>query len=394
MRRVLIFSTEFPPGPGGIGVQTYHLARNLSKTQWEVLVLAKQEYASHEEILAFNQLQPFLVNQWPGASKIANQSFERWQTLCGTLRSFRPQILIASGESAVWLAAMATQIPTFRKINWVAIWHGVTPTHPFLRQLSLWAYCQPQAVIAVSQYGLLQLQHMGVQPQASRVIHNGADPELFFPISEDEITAFRARFAPGGSLILLTVGHVSQRKGQDIVIQALPKIIEAFPNTHYWMVGLPTLRKELEKIAKELGVLEHVHFLGKLSQEELRAAYNACDLFVMTSRHSQDGQFEGYGIAVVEAALCGKASVVSDNSGLAEAILPNETGLVVPENNPEGTTQAVIELLGNPGLCSQMGEKARQRALAEQTWTMRISEYDRFLNELVQEVTSPGERTK
>jgi glycosyltransferase involved in cell wall biosynthesis len=391
MRRVLIFATEFPPGPGGIGVHAYQVARNLSQSQWEVAVLAKQDYASAEEIRLFNQGQAFSIEQWPRASHFTRQTIGRWQALTEKLKTYRPHIVLASGESAVWLTAMLTQMPTFRKTHWVAVWHGMTPTQPFLRALSRWSYHQPTAVIAVSHYGLEQLIHMGVQPQSSQVIHNGADPEIFFPIQDGAVAEFRKQHAPAEAQVLLTVGHVSERKGQEIVIRALPRIIQEHPTVHYWMVGLPTQQNQLEMLAKQIGVLDHIHFLGKLSQEDLRTAYNACDLFIMTSRHSQDGQFEGYGIAAVEAALCGKAAVVSDRSGLVEAILPDETGLVVRENDPQSTAQAVMHLLNHPELCTQMGVKARHRAQTEQTWTSRVNQYDLLLRQIVRNPKSPGD---
>ncbi len=384
MKRILIFATEFPPGPGGIGAHAYQVARHLSQRQWEVTVLSKQDYASPEETRLFNQEQPFSVEQWPRASNPARQILSRWQAFARKLRSFQPQVVLTSGESAVWLTALLTQMPAFRNTRWAAVWHGLTPTQPLLRILSRWAYQRPQTVISVSQYGLEQLIHMGVQPRSSQVIHNGADPEVFYPISEKESREFRTRYANSDAQILLTVGHVSERKGQEIVIRALPGILQDFPRVQYWMAGLPTLQNKLEKLAKEMGVEKNIHFLGKLSQQELSAAYNACNLFIMTSRHSQDGQFEGYGIAAVEAALCGKAAIVSNNSGLAEAILPGETGLLVQENDPQSTAQAVIKLLADPTLRNQMGAKARQRALAEQTWAARADEYDHLLSGIAQ----------
>lgn len=382
MKRLLIFATEFPPGPGGIGEHAYQVARHLAHSHWNVAVLAKQDYASAEEIRFFNQKQAFSIEPWPSASQIARRTQRRWQVLSQKIRSFQPHLVLASGESAVWLTALLTRQPSFRKQRWAAIWHGLTPSQPALRTLSRWSYRMPQAVIAVSHYGLERLNHMGVQPQSAYVIHNGADPERFYPIPENAAADFRCRFSPVNVQVLLTVGHVSQRKGQEVVIRALPKIIRAFPKVQYWMAGLPSLQNELEQLAQKLGVLEQVHFLGRLNQAELRAAYNACDLFIMTSRHSQDGQFEGYGIAAVEAALCGKAAVVSNNSGLVEAILPGETGLVVQENDPESTAQAIIHLLGNPALLNQMGSKAQQRALAEQTWAARAQAYDHLLSSL------------
>jgi phosphatidylinositol alpha-1,6-mannosyltransferase len=91
-----------------------------------------------------------------------------------------------------------------------------------------------------------------------------------------------------------------------VVIRALPHILKVAPKTHYLMAGLPTLKHELTELARKLGVAEHVHFLGRVDADSLVKYLNCCDVFVMTSRLTKDGDCEGFGIAVVEAALCGK----------------------------------------------------------------------------------------
>jgi phosphatidylinositol alpha-1,6-mannosyltransferase len=149
------------------------------------------------------------------------------------------------------------------------------------------------------------------------------------------------------------------------------------------MAGLPTIQAQLEKLAAELGVAGHIHVLGRVDQPTLLAAYNACDLFLMTSRHSSDGDSEGYGIAVIEAALCGKAAVVSGESGLAEAVVDGQTGLLVTEDNPEETARAVLRLLQDEALRHKMAKQAHKRALEESTWSKRVDAYERILTELL-----------
>ena len=126
------------------------------------------------------------------------------------------------------------------------------------------------------------------------------------------------------------MGHVSERKGQEIVIRALPHVLAKLPDAHYAMIGLPTLRPKLTQLAKTLGVENRIHFLGKLGGDDLVRWLNCCDIFTMTSRMTQDGDCEGFGIAVVEAALCGRPAVVSAQSGLIEAIKDGVTGFAVP----------------------------------------------------------------
>jgi phosphatidylinositol alpha-1,6-mannosyltransferase len=190
--------------------------------------------------------------------------------------------------------------------------------------------------------------------------------------------------------VLLTVGSVTERKGQDVVIRALPHILEQVPDAHYLIAGAPNKQLDFEQLAHSLGVGEHIHFLGQVPSDLLVRIMNSCDVFIMTSKHTEDGDFEGYGIAVVEAALCGKPAVVADNSGLVEAIVHGQTGLAVSEGDELATAEAVLEILKNDELRLTMGQAARERALSEQTWANRIKEYARLLTALTMRTSKRG----
>lgn len=376
--KLLLLSTEFPPGPGGIGTHAYQLAKGLVKRGWEVVVLTPQDYASEEEILTFNSSQPFTVvrlRHYPGSLV---EGLYRSMVLLRWFRRLLPDVSIASGEKSLWLMAIVT---LWMRRPWLAVGHGTE----FGRQsgwenlLTRWALRKASVIVAVSQYTRKWIEKMGICSSHIRVIPNGADAQRFYPLPKDRISDFRRRFVSEKGRILLTVGSVSERKGQDIVVRALPLILQAGIDVHYLLVGLPTLREKLEALARQLGVVDRVHFLGRVDESTLVEAYNACDLFVMTSRHTLDGDFEGYGIAVVEAALCGKPSVVSGGSGLEEAVLDGETGLVVPQNDPIATASAIIRLLTDEKLYLRLAKQARLRALREQTWENRVNDYHRLL---------------
>ena len=291
---------------------------------------------------------------------------------------WKPDLILASGDRMICLASWVAG----EKFSWVAVEHGRTPVK-WEQRIKRWALRRASAVICVSEYTRTQMLKMGAQPRKSCTIPNGADDTQFKLLPAEDVKRFSLRLGLEDAKILLTVGHVSERKGQDIVIRVLPFILKQIPNVHYCLAGLPTEKDKLQKLAAELGVTEHVHFIGRLDSETLVCALNACDVFVMTSRHASNGSFEGYGIAVVEAALCGKPAVVSNNSGLAEAIAEGETGFGVPENNEIATANAILKLLQDDGLRLRMGEAARARALAEQTWESRAKEYNKLLRSLL-----------
>ena len=135
------------------------------------------------------------------------------------------------------------------------------------------------------------------------------------------------------------------------------------------------------KIARDLGVVGRVRLAGRLDGESIVGLMNGADVFALTSRRSPDGDIDGFGIAVVEAALCGTPAVVTSNSGLGEAI---EAGIEVAEGAVAGVAAAVVQLLTDEVARRRMGEAARGRAIRGQTWGHRAAQYDGLLRTVVE----------
>ncbi|MEM9598375.1 MAG: glycosyltransferase family 4 protein [Acidobacteriota bacterium] len=379
--RLLIASSEFPPGPGGIGTHACELARQLVGYSWGVTVVARQDYASPDAIDAFAETVPFDVERLrPVRGKPVDAAY-RWWRLEALRRRVRPDVMIATGERMTWL------LPSIaRYVPWVAIAHGTELGAPttWSGRLTCRSLRRADGVICVSEHTRGVMHDAGVRPLREAVIPNGADASRFQPLDPDERERRRRRLGFEGRRVILTVGHVSRRKGQEVVIRALPQVVAKCPDVLYVMVGYPTEREFLTTLAKELGVTGHVSFAGVVDAEDV-PVYAACaDLFAMTSRLTEDGDFEGYGIAVVEGALCGLPAVVADGSGLVEAIAPGDTGLAARQNDPDSTAEALLTLLTDDDLRSRMGAAARQRAITEQTWGHRVGQYDAFLRQVVQ----------
>lgn len=381
--KVIIFSSEFPPGPGGLGTHAYYLSKSLSEKGWRVVVVTPQDYASAAEVADFNRAQAFPVVTLPSGRVAIIELFHRLKVLARQLKNMNPDVVVASGERAVWLAALVCFLTSRR---FVVVGHGTeygtaSGWRPFLTQLAL---NRADLVIAVSNFTHDLVKKLGASPRRMTVIPNGADSDVFTRLPADQVIEFKRKIGMHDRHIVLTVGQVTERKGQEVIIRALPQILNSIPDTHYVMAGLPTGKEGLVSLAKELGIQEHVHFAGRVSRQELVLYMNICDVFAMTSRMTSSGDCEGYGIAAVEAALCGKPAVVSGESGLAEAIVDGETGIVVPPNDVPATSAALIRLLSDRNLRKRMGENAQARALREQTWCRRGAEMESALRGLVE----------
>ena len=140
------------------------------------------------------------------------------------------------------------------------------------------------------------------------------------------------------------------------------------PGVLYAIVGDGQERPRLEKLASELGVRDLVHFHGEPTDEELIGCYQQCDLFALPNREV-NGDFEGFGMVLVEAQACGKAVIAGASGGTRETMQPGRTGLIVPCEGPDRLAEAVIELLTDELRRETMGHSARQWALAQFDWS-------------------------
>ncbi|MCL4870658.1 MAG: glycosyltransferase family 4 protein [Anaerolineae bacterium] len=388
--RLLLVSSEFPPGPGGIGRHAFHIARGLKTLGWNVMTTSPQDYATDQEIAFFENTVEFPIVRQHHSSNFLMEATHRFRLLSRLVKHYQPDVVIATGSRPVWLVAALTR---FTSIPWLAVAHGGmefgTP-NAWEQVITRWAYSQPDAVVCVSQYTMGQMNQLGVKPKHQEVIHNGADAIMFYPLNDQvKISHFRQKlFEQEDVHMLLTVGSVTERKGQEVVISSLPAVVKEFPNVHYVMVGRPVLQEKLTALAQKLGVERHIHFLGHIDDATLLTVYNASEVFLMTSCHSRDGDSEGFGIAAIEAALCGKPSVVSNGSGLAEAVIHEQTGLHVSENDAEETAQAILCFLRNADFREKIGMQARDRALRDQTWQSCSKAYGQVLERIVQERAS------
>jgi phosphatidylinositol alpha-1,6-mannosyltransferase len=377
--RLLGLSIEFPPGPGGLGTLAYQTAWYLAKAEWQVAVSTPQDHVSSGQIDRFNASQPFEILSLKHVEPPALEGIYRLGQAMNSVRRFRPDVVLAIGMQAVWLGATISYLT---RVPLVAVGGGTE----FLREnriertITRWAFRRAQSLVAISNYTLGLMSAMRIDVSRASVIPPGADGDLYTPgLSTDGL---RNRLELGDSRVILTVGHVSKRKAQDVVIRALPSVLKDCPEVKYLIAGLPSRRKELRQLALDLGVEEHVVFLGQVPQEELPYAYNLADVFVLVSRHSS-GEVEGFGIVAVEAALCGTPSIVSRDCGLEEAVVENETAFVVKPDDPEATANAIVKLLTDHDLRLRMGQAALHYAVENATWDRRMRSYDTLLRSLV-----------
>jgi teichuronic acid biosynthesis glycosyltransferase TuaC len=188
-------------------------------------------------------------------------------------------------------------------------------------------------LLAVSAAMRDEMAAIGVDPAKVRVHYTGINAQRFSP---GDRAAARAALGFGDGPLIASIGALIARKGQALVIAALP----ALPGVTYALAGSGESEGEYRTLAARLGVAERVRFLGPVANADLPSLYRAADAVVMPSVS------EGLANAWVEALACGTPIVISNAGGAAELVTSEVAGRIVART-PEAITEAVRDVLAN-----------------------------------------------
>ena len=275
--------------------------------------------------------------------------------------------LIVCSHLSLALVAAAIRF-VYRTPFWV-VCHGSEAWGP-LSLLKRAALRQADLLLPVSRFTAEKLSEVHRIPQRKMSILHNAIPDDF-----ERLVAPPSRSAGPDAVVrnkeclLLSVGSLARAhayKGFDTVIHALPEALKLVPNIRYVIVGEGDDRPRLEKLTAEHQLENHVTFAGSVSDAQLAEYYRSCDVFVLPSKATaRNGSWEGegFGRVYVEAALAGKPVVGSLGGGAAEAVVHGKTGLLVEPSSAAQTASAIIQLLENPTVATEMGVAGRNWAI-------------------------------
>ncbi|SEH10898.1 Glycosyltransferase involved in cell wall bisynthesis [Sphingopyxis sp. YR583] len=206
--------------------------------------------------------------------------------------------------------------------------------HPATRPQVIETGEKAAGLLAVSDAMRSDMAEIGIDPAKIAVHYTGIDTARFHP---GERAAARAALGKDDTPAILTVGALIPRKGQKLVIEALP----ALPGVDYWLAGAGDEEDRYRALAGTLGVEARIHFMGPVANADLPQLYRAADAVVMPSAS------EGLANAWVEALACGTPIVISDAGGAAELVTSPAAGRIVGRT-PAAIADAVRTILANP----------------------------------------------
>ena len=205
----------------------------------------------------------------------------------------------------------------------------------------------------------------------------GIDTDHFSPQDAREL---RKELGLTEKKVIVSVGRLVHRKGQDVLIEAMPAIIKEVPQAHILMIGEGPYRSYLENRVKSLGIQERVTFIGRIQYADLPRYICAGDVFVMPSRSRLAGlEVEGLGIVYLEASACGLPVIAGNSGGAPDAVLEGETGLVVDGTKKEDVAAATIALLLDADRSKAMGIRGRQWIIQEWRWDIWSARFAELL---------------
>jgi glycosyltransferase involved in cell wall biosynthesis len=183
-------------------------------------------------------------------------------------------------------------------------------------------------------------------------IYNAVDAEYINRVTAAvDILAAKKETGAGKGPIIGVVGRLRSEKGQSIIIEVMPEIIKAVPDAMLMFVGDGPDRECLQALSRQLGVSDHVLWMGQKAHDEAIELLAVMDVVVVPS------MFEGFGLAAAEAMAAAKPVVASNVDGLCEIIDDGESGILVPAGDSELLATAIITLLERPELAKSMGQK-------------------------------------
>ncbi len=366
--RTLIVTNDFPPRVGGVQQYVWNVAANLPADRVAVVAPNWPGWREHDAELPFpvHRFPPRFL--WPSADLAA-------------------RVRIAAGEHAAEVVLFGHGLPLgllgpATGLPYVVATHGTEywfSQMPGLRALLGRATAGAARVLAVSRFTGRVIRTAVPARVPVSLLPPGVDTERFRPDAPgaDEV---RRRHGIGvGRPLVVCVSRLVPRKGQDVLIRALPAIRRREPDAALLIVGDGPSRRGLEALAGETPVGSLV-FAGQVSDAELAAYHAAADVFAMPCRSRLAGlEVEGFGIVFLEAAAAGKPAVAGESGGAAEAVVDGETGLVVDGRHPGAVAEAVGSLLSNPSRAEAMGKAARARAERLFTWPRLTGRLARWL---------------
>ncbi len=392
--RLLVLTSTFPrwrddPEPPFV----FELSRRLTNT-FDILVLAPRTPGSldRETMEGLKVIRfPYFIRRWENLASHGGGILNRLRanplnyllippfllgelwTLVRVLRCQPIDVIHAHWLIPQGLVAVLARWLTRRSVPLVCTSHGgdlYALKGAALLRLKQMIMAKSDRVSVVSAAMRTECRKMGIPADKLAVISMGVDME--------------ERFTPDplhrrNDHQLLFVGRLVEKKGLPCMLRAMPKVLLRHPQTRLTIAGGGPQDPEIRRLVSELSIHAQVEFLGMVSQSQLPELYRSATLFVAPFIVTHNGDQEGLGLVLVEAAGCGCPLICGDVPAVRDVIQDGHTGVLVDPSNTAAWAEAIIGLLDDPDRRKSLAARARQHCRETFDWTSVSGRYARLL---------------
>ena len=373
MTRTLVVTNDFPPRPGGIQTFVHELVRRLPAD--DVLVYASR-FRGWE---AFDDEQPFEVVRDDTSVLLPTPNVRR--RAVDLARGHRADAVLFGAAAPLGLMAPAlAKAGVARSVGLThgheAGWAGYPGTRQVLRRVGDGL----DALTYLGEYTRARIAGALGPDAAARMVQlaPGVDTTVFHP----EVGGARVRAGLGltDRPVVVCVSRLMPRKGQDVLIKALPRIRAQVPDAALLLVGGGPQRDPLRTLAERMSMTDHVVITGSVPYATLPAHYAAGDVFAMPCRTRHLGlDVEGLGIVYLEASAVGLPVVAGRSGGAPDAVREGETGDLVDGEDVAEVADTVAALLLDRERAHRYGAAGREWVARDWTWDGSADRLQRLL---------------
>jgi len=387
---VMMLTWEFPPRiVGGVSPHVLNLSKNLAENRVKVYV-ATCDFPGAPQHETIDGVEVFRIDSYRNPAP----DFATWVYLMN---------MNMQQEAAGIINSLDVKVDILHAHDWLVATAGIGLKHIFRRPLIAtihstetgrrdgihmdyerlihetehWLTYEAWKVICCSNYMVSHVKWaFGLPGDKLVMIPNGVNPQEYANSKTIDLSRFRGRFALPEERIVLFVGRLVYEKGIQVLVNAIPKILERI-NAKILVVGDGYMKEQLFDLIEGLGLAHKVFFTGFVDDETLRNLETCADVCVVPSL------FEPFGIVALEAMAAETPVVVSDTGGLSEIVEHDVTGVKVYPDNPDSLAWGITRvLLDNNHAIDRMKNNAYKSVQNRYSWD-RISRQTKAVYEAV-----------
>lgn len=381
--RVLMLSWEYPPRViGGLATHVKHLTEELRNIGVEIILLTCNYPGAPETErlgnMTVKRVESYTAPTSDFASWVLLMNINMEREAVKTVKEWGRVDIVHAHD---WLVAKpAISIKHLCRAPLISTIHSTeegrrhglhTDYQRMIHQIEWWLTYESWKVVCCSNYMKEEVVRLFNTPSDKiLVIPNGVDRNQFNGYSC--LGDFRLRYAAEKEKIILYVGRLVPEKGVDVLLGAMPSVLNSHPEAKLVVVGEGYYKEELMRIAGQLNIFPKVHFTGYVDDETLKRLYKCASVAVFPSL------YEPFGIVALEAMASGVPVIVSDVGGLSEIVENNVNGLKVEAKNSDSLSHAISYLLDNPDEAERLKQNAFKKVIEKYDWKS-IAEITRAL---------------